>query len=169
MKIESMVNACFSDKKDRWELECRYLTADGTYKFVLDRGYIIYDEDGHPLRMIGALTDITEQKELEKKILEQKINEQKLITEITIQSQEKEKSELGAELHDNINQILAAAKMYLDLYAAKLSIPDAAIQKSHYNIDLALQEIRKLSHSLVSPALDEFHQLLSLLCTLTFR
>jgi two-component system sensor histidine kinase UhpB len=152
-KIQTLVDACLSEHKNRWELECRYLTADGTYKFVLDRGYIIYDEEGNPTRMIGALTDITEQKELEKKILEQKINEQKLITEITIQSQEKEKSELGAELHDNINQILAAAKMYLDLYAAKLSAPDAAIQKSHYNIDLALQEIRKLSHSLVSPTL----------------
>jgi two-component system sensor histidine kinase UhpB len=99
------------------------------------------------------LSDISERKELEKKILEQKIKEQKLITEITIQAQEKEKSELGAELHDNINQILAAAKMYLDLYAAKLPSPDAAIEKSHYNIDLALQEIRKLSHSLVTPTL----------------
>lgn len=152
-KLGLLVDSCFAAQKDKWEMECRYITAAGTYKFVLDRGFIIYDNEGKPARMIGALTDITEQKELEQKILDQKINEQKLITEITIQSQEKEKSELGAELHDNINQILAAAKMYLDLYAAKLPAPDSAIEKSHYNIDLALQEIRKLSHSLVTPTL----------------
>ena len=153
LKLQLLVDSCFPEQKERWEMECRYLTAGGTYKFVLDRGYIIYNNEGKPVRMIGALTDITDQKELEQKIIEQKVNEQKLITEITIQSQEKEKSELGAELHDNINQILAAAKMYLDLYAAKLPVPDSAIEKSHYNIDLALQEIRKLSHSLVTPTL----------------
>jgi two-component system sensor histidine kinase UhpB len=151
--VVTVVENCLRLKQTRWEVECRYKAGDGQYKFVRDRAYIIYDQEGNPLRMIGAITDITSQKELEKKVLEQKINEQKLITEITIQSQEKEKSELGAELHDNINQILAAAKMYLDLYAARLPAPDNAIQKSHYNIDLALQEIRKLSHSLVSPTL----------------
>lgn len=151
--IESIVEECFKKKAPRWEAECRYLAADGQYKFVRDRAFIIYDQEGIPLRMIGAITDITSQKELEREVLDQKINEQKLITEITIQSQEKEKSELGAELHDNINQILAAAKMYLDLYAARLPEQDATIQKSHFNIDLALQEIRKLSHSLVTPTL----------------
>jgi len=151
--IDSIVKECFKNKAPRWEAECRYLAADGQYKFVRDRAFIIYDQEGNPLRMIGAITDITSQKELEREVLDQKINEQKLITEITIQSQEKEKSELGAELHDNINQILAAAKMYLDLYAARLPEQDATIQKSHFNIDLALQEIRKLSHSLVTPTL----------------
>lgn len=113
----------------------------------------VFDDHHNHINFISIQRDITEQLELEKKLIDQKLHEQKLITEITIQSQEKEKSELGAELHDNINQILAAAKMYLDLYAAKLPSPDASIDKSHYNIDLALQEIRKLSHSLVTPTL----------------
>jgi len=155
LKVQELVENSFKEKKKRWELECRYITADGHYKYVLNRGYIIYNKLGNPIKMLGAITDITDKKVLERKIIEQKINEQKLITEITIQSQEKEKSELGAELHDNINQILAAAKMYLDLYAAKMTVPDASIQKSHYNIDLALQEIRKLSHSLVAPTLGD--------------
>ncbi|MFN9113478.1 MAG: PAS domain-containing protein, partial [Bacteroidota bacterium] len=113
----------------------------------------VFDDQHTHTNFISIQRDITEQLQLEKTIIDQKLNEQKLITEITIQSQEKEKSELGAELHDNINQILAAAKMYLDLYAAKLPAPEPAIEKSHYNIDLALQEIRKLSHSLVTPTL----------------
>ncbi len=126
---------------------------DGTPYFNQLEINPVFDDHHVHTNFISIQRDITEQLQLEKTIIDQKLNEQKLFTEITIQSQEKEKSELGAELHDNINQILAAAKMYLDLYAAKLPTPDAAIDKSHYNIDLALQEIRKLSHSLVTPTL----------------
>ncbi|MEY3422674.1 MAG: hypothetical protein RIR48_2999 [Bacteroidota bacterium] len=95
----------------------------------------------------------TQRKQLEQQVLEQAVNQQKLITEITLQSQEKEKSELGLELHDNINQILAAAKMYLDLYIAKIPATDPSIQRSHDHVERALHEIRKLSHSLVTPSL----------------
>ena len=34
--------------------------ADGTYKHVLDRSFLLFDETGEPARMIGALQDITE-------------------------------------------------------------------------------------------------------------
>ncbi|MBU6158148.1 MAG: PAS domain-containing protein [Bacteroidetes bacterium] len=153
--LEQKIEYCFAHKIPNWEMECRYLHANGTYRTVEDRGYILFDEAGTPVRMIGAISDITDQKALEQKLIRQKITEQKLITEITIQSQEKEKSELAAELHDNINQILAASKMYLDLFAAKLETPDATILKSYQNLELALQEIRKLSHSLVTPTLGD--------------
>lgn len=97
----------------------------------------------------------TERKQLEQQMLEQAINQQKLITEVTLQVQEKEKTELGAELHDNINQILAAARMYLDIYISKMTVADTSIQKSHDHLEKALYEIRKLSHSLVTPSLEE--------------
>ncbi len=55
--------------------------------------------------MFGSTTDITERKKLEKKLADQQLNQQKLITETTILAQEKERNEIGKELHDNINQI----------------------------------------------------------------
>jgi PAS domain S-box-containing protein len=42
-----------------WTSEYRFLCADGTFKNVLDRAYIIYRE-GRSVRMIGAMQDITE-------------------------------------------------------------------------------------------------------------
>jgi PAS domain S-box-containing protein len=42
-----------------WTSEYRFLCANGSYKHVLDRAYIIY-HDGEPVRMIGAMQDITE-------------------------------------------------------------------------------------------------------------
>ncbi len=43
---------------DVWVDEYRLKRGDGTYAEVLDRGYLLY-KDGKPVRMIGAMTDIS--------------------------------------------------------------------------------------------------------------
>lgn len=53
------------EKTDKWQDEYRFKCADGTYKYVLDKGFIIKDKFGKPIRMIGAIQDITKQKEEE--------------------------------------------------------------------------------------------------------
>ncbi|MBI5916531.1 MAG: PAS domain S-box protein [Bacteroidetes bacterium] len=45
-----------------WQSEFRYIKADGSSAYVHDRGYIVYNEDGKPVRMVGAMQDITTQK-----------------------------------------------------------------------------------------------------------
>lgn len=51
---------------------------------------------------------------MQEKILEYKIQEQNKITKAVINAQEKERTEIGEELHDNVNQLLAASKLYLN-------------------------------------------------------
>ena len=98
--------------------------------------------------------DVTGRKKAEQELAEQKIREQKLITEITIEAQEKERNELGRELHDNINQILATAKLYLGMASTNGKYNGDPLLKSHEFVSLAIDEIRKLSHTLVSPSLE---------------
>ena len=43
-----------------WNDQYRYRRGDGSYVNVMDRGYIARDNSGVALRMIGAMTDITE-------------------------------------------------------------------------------------------------------------
>src|SRR5256714_3072488 len=43
-----------------WSDHYRYRRADGAYANVMDRGYIARDNTGLALRMIGAMTDVTE-------------------------------------------------------------------------------------------------------------
>jgi len=43
-----------------WSDQYRYQRADDTYANVSDRGYIARDHTGTPLRMIGAMTDVTD-------------------------------------------------------------------------------------------------------------
>jgi PAS domain S-box-containing protein len=44
----------------KWKMEYRFRAADRNYRFVLDRGFFIYNEAGEPERMTGALRDISE-------------------------------------------------------------------------------------------------------------
>lgn len=52
-------------KTQNWQDEYRFRCADGTYKYVLDRGFLLKDESGKAIRMIGAIQDITKRKEEE--------------------------------------------------------------------------------------------------------
>jgi diguanylate cyclase (GGDEF)-like protein/PAS domain S-box-containing protein len=45
---------------ERWEGEYRWRKGDGDYAYVRDRGYLVRDPSGRPLRMVGALQDLTE-------------------------------------------------------------------------------------------------------------
>ncbi|MBP6424096.1 MAG: PAS domain-containing sensor histidine kinase [Flavobacterium sp.] len=49
----------------KWTDEYRYLKADGTYAYVNDKAIIIRDKQGKAVRMIGAMQDITERKNVE--------------------------------------------------------------------------------------------------------
>lgn len=140
---------------ENWQDEFRFLSWDGSYRDVFDRGYILYDAQRKPYRMIGAMTDLTEKKKLETELSEQQLKQQKLITEVTIQAQEKERDELGRELHDNINQILATVKMYIGMVRDKDNANKELLGQCHDFVTEAMEEIRKLSHSLVAPSLGD--------------
>ncbi len=45
-----------------WEDEYRYYRQNNELAYVQDRGYIIYDENKKPVRMVGAMRDITAEK-----------------------------------------------------------------------------------------------------------
>jgi two-component system, cell cycle sensor histidine kinase and response regulator CckA len=48
-----------------WAYEYRFLTADGSVRDVFDRAYLLYGPTGQPIRMLGAMMDITERKRAE--------------------------------------------------------------------------------------------------------
>jgi len=52
--------------------EFRFRTKDDKYLTISDRAYIIYDDNGAAIRMLGAMQDITEQKRNEQQIILEK-------------------------------------------------------------------------------------------------
>ena len=65
-RVSESIKKAMKGKRDRWEAEYRFLRHDGKYVDIRDRAYIIRDHKQQPLRMIGSMLDITEQKELER-------------------------------------------------------------------------------------------------------
>jgi len=51
-----------------WTDEYRYRRADGTHAMVFDRGQIVRDETGKPLRMVGSMLDLTERIEAQDRL-----------------------------------------------------------------------------------------------------
>ncbi|MEO8770613.1 MAG: response regulator [Ferruginibacter sp.] len=95
--------------------------------------------------------DITEKLLMERQLLDQKLIEQKEIARAVVNAQEKERAGIGEELHDNVNQLLAASKLYLSHSLSKTGDNREDIVKSQEYITTAMDEIRKLSHVLVGP------------------
>lgn len=116
----------------------------------------ILDEAGNIIHIISSLKDITERKKLEQRLLQEQISQQKALTQATIDGQEKERKEIGKELHDNIGQQLTTTKLYLDL--AHSSADDAArkmITLSLKSIGGLINEVRGMSRSLMPPTLGD--------------
>ena len=45
-----------------WEDEYRFARSDGTYADVLERGRMVRDRDGYPVRVVGAMINVTERR-----------------------------------------------------------------------------------------------------------
>jgi PAS domain S-box-containing protein len=87
LKMSVKLYSFIEKKTEKWQDNYRFLCADGTYKYVFDRGFIVIDENKNVVRMIGAIQDISKQKEEEQrlKLLETVITQTKdtvIITEI---------------------------------------------------------------------------------------
>jgi PAS domain S-box-containing protein len=62
------VRAVLESEKSAWSGEYRFSKADGSYAFVFDRGYVIRDPHGRPVRMIGSIQDLSARKQAELEI-----------------------------------------------------------------------------------------------------
>lgn len=68
IKMSVRLYSFIEQKTEKWQDEYRFRCADGSYKFVFDRGFLVKDEDGTAIRMIGAIQDISKQKTEEQRL-----------------------------------------------------------------------------------------------------
>jgi PAS domain S-box-containing protein len=61
-KVISQLEKVFEQNSAQVQLEYRFLCADGSYKYILDKAVLITDAKGKPSRMIGAMQDISDRK-----------------------------------------------------------------------------------------------------------
>ena len=140
---------------DAQKLSFRIINRKGEVKYLEAELMIERNEEGNPIRVTGFKQDVTEKVMLENSLAEERKCKQKEITAAVINAQEQEKLFLGEELHDNINPILATAKLYMDSAIENEDIRIALIQNTKEFITTAMDDIRQLSKSLLPPSLGE--------------
>jgi two-component system NarL family sensor kinase len=124
---------------------------DGKLRHYYSIKFPLINRNNEVYAIAGISTDITDI------IIKQKLERHKEMVENTILAQENERKEIGIELHDNISQLLASAKLMLDTALHNVERKDERLEKARNDVFTAINETRKLSHSLVSPALEKHH------------
>lgn len=276
-RIQTSLQQVINSTQNNWAEEYRFLRADGSYAYVLDKGFLIRDENGKAVRMVGAMQDITQQKEaetairlseerfrllffqsptpkwmfnmdtlqivevneaalrlfgynkeeflalrlhdlileedsqelensteenltrykdiilqrkkngeifsleittnpidlptgrhyivigddvtekiaLQQMVLEEKFAAQKEVAKAIINTQENERSEIAKELHDNVNQLLTTAKLYIENINYFPDQRESFTQKGIALLQKSIDEIRSISKQLVTPVIND--------------
>lgn len=89
--VNQSIDDVLASGESHWTAEYRFLRADGGYANVLDRGRVIRDDRGRPIRFIGAMVDITEQLQ---------------VAEVAARAALEERQRLATDLHESVTQSL---------------------------------------------------------------
>ncbi|HMH22841.1 MAG TPA: PAS domain-containing protein [Puia sp.] len=148
--VKKTIGRISETKAESWEAEFRFLMPDGKYKMMHNHGIFTY-ENNHQVAMTGSLQDVSEIRKLESQMDGQRLKQQNAVAEAIIKAQEDERTRIGYELHDNINQILASGQLYLNLLNVNNEDFTEIKDKTMEILQLAIEEIRCLSRSMVVP------------------
>lgn len=70
--------------------EYRYLKSDGTYAYVIDRGSVMRNDDGEVVRMVGAMQDVTDNRNYQESLRKLNLNLEKQADELLRYNEELE-------------------------------------------------------------------------------
>jgi PAS domain S-box-containing protein len=152
-----------------YQIEHRVKLIDGSYRWHLSRGVPVLDAAGRIVKWFGTATDIENVKQTEAQLrqlnenLEQKVAQrtkmaetrsqelQKLAVEL-IEAEERERQRISRLLHDDLQQMLAAAKMQLQAALDSMSA-EPMLTSVGQILEQSIAKSRHLSHELSPPAL----------------
>jgi len=161
--MEKSFVVAITGKENRWRKILRVVRKDGSVAWVNINALILRDQQDKATRVTGVMHDVTEVRRLQHQLVEQETQAQRQMAAITVEAQEKERTEIGRELHDNVNQVLATAKIMIDTAKNFPAMRDLCLSKSQEAIMEAIKELRRLAHSMIPPQFEnnEFENVLS--------
>lgn len=64
-RVNQSLSAAIESGQEAWSGEYLFRKADGDYAAIFDRGFIIRNSEGQPVRMVGSMQNVTERKRME--------------------------------------------------------------------------------------------------------
>lgn len=120
---------------------------DGEFRIIEIKSFYL-DYGGRLARQI-TVNDVTEIVRLQEALVQHQQTMEYQIREAMFRAQEEEREHLGRELHDNVNQLLATARLFFVTRQEEDEHPDEILRKGIVNLDKAIAEIRQLALGLV--------------------
>jgi phosphoserine phosphatase RsbU/P len=112
-RVMEAINSALYDR-ETYDIEHRIVRPDGTIRFVHGKGQVVYDEDGEPVRMMGAIQDITEQKMNEEEMIKARTSAEMFAQEL------KDTLEVSETLRQAlIDELKVAAELQMNLLPPK--------------------------------------------------
>lgn len=68
LKITETLDAALAGDAQTWHCEYRVSSRDGGWRNVADKAFIVREDNGEPRRMVGAMSDITELRDLDARL-----------------------------------------------------------------------------------------------------
>jgi two-component system sensor histidine kinase UhpB len=139
--------------RDPYDLEYRMKTATG-YRWFHAHAQAAWDEQGNPLRMAGAISDIHERRTAEQSLhqaQEREIHAREEFAQHLLLAQEQERQRLANELHDSVGQNLSLIKSRALLFLQQPNLPDTATHHITALSDLTsevIAEVRAVAQNL---------------------
>lgn len=154
-RIITELDNLMESEKSVWWGKYLFKHKNGSYKLILDRLFIVRNDEGKALRMIGTMQDLTQVNDIEKELDEIRQQERRAMQISLLNSIEKEKKHISEELHENINQMLAAINMNLsDIKQYVTADKISTINNAQDVLVTSISGIREISNNL-SPVILE--------------
>jgi PAS domain S-box-containing protein len=150
LKVEKSLQTAITTDLAYWEENYRFIKADGSIAKVFNRASIIRNSSGKACRIVGVMQDRSKQKKLEDRLEQEITSKDKQIAEAAEDAKVSERSEIGRELHDNVNQLLGVSKLYIDMASREGSDSKELLSRSSKYMMTAIEEIRKLTKGLTT-------------------
>lgn len=143
-------------------MEYRLRHANGEYRWVLDKASPRYGIQGEFLGYTGTCIDITDRKEAEQRIIASQAELRNLYERLQ-HVRDEERCALAREVHDQLGQILSAAKIDIKLLEEGVRSEDTPLSRENIVTELqsacstlerAIQVVRRLATELRPPELE---------------
>jgi PAS domain S-box-containing protein len=110
-RTRTLVDEAIRERRP-FSFDYRITRADGGVRVLHDRGGVILNKEGEPIRLVGTCQDVTEPRQAEQALQEYSTRLQTLSRRL-LEVQEKERRHLARELHDEFGQVLATITLHL--------------------------------------------------------
>ncbi len=67
-RVTASIDQCIASGAANWSEQYRFLRKDGAYRDIFDRGFVQRDAAGQPIRMVGAMMDVTDLREAQREL-----------------------------------------------------------------------------------------------------